>query len=360
MNDMNNANEDLLFSSAYARLLSRSGIPGLGEISQAALLEDTALTEEQLHSTNYLKWSQARRMLVNIEAAGAKADWPIGFANQLGPSSHGPLGFAAISAATLGDALKVLAQYHATRTATLDFRLLKDSDFNSQANSCAISIDDLTCDPHYGRQILEMSIKAVLTIIETIVGHPLMHNVSVQFVYPAPAYAKKLNAGLEVDCQFNCATNAIIMPASWLDIVSPLYDESTYRANIVKCREQLAALYAIKKDPALLIKERLAQCFDQMRAEGEYLEKLPDLEQCATELALSTRTLIRRLQLENTSYKKILEQVRSEYAADLLTTTHLSANDIGLMLAYSDPSNFIRAFKQWYGITPSNWRKRKS
>lgn len=351
-------NEELLFSSAYARLLSRSGIPGLGEISQAVLLSDTALTNKQLLTTNYLKWSQARRMLVNIEAAGAKADWPIGFASQLGPSSHGPLGFAAISAATLGDALKVLVQYHATRTATLDFKLLKDTDLHSQTNSCAVSIDDLTCDPHYGRQILEMSIKAVLTIIETIVGHPLMHNVSVQFVYPAPGYAIKLTAGLEVNCQFDCATNAIIMPASWLDIISPLHDESTYRANLVKCREQMAALYAIKKDPALLLKERLAQYFDQALTEGESLEKLPDLKQCAAELAVSTRTLIRRLQLENTSYKKILEQVRIEYAADLLTTTHLTANDIGLLLAYSDPSNFIRAFKQWFGTTPTNWRKK--
>lgn len=341
---------DLLFSSIYARLLLRADIAGIDNVSET-LLDGVGFTEADLLETPYIRWSQVRHMLENIATAGAAPDWPAKFAEQLNVGSHGSMGFATLSAPTLGDALNVLTEYHATRTATLEARVEQDKQY------CHFIIDELTHDPRHGRQLLEMSIKVLLSLIEAIVGHDLRHHVSVHFDYAKQKDGKDLEKILGVKCFYKQSQSEIMLPVSWINIVSPLYDEEVYRANLVKCRDQMAALFAIQKDPQSLVKHRIAQHFDNAIANNNSTAKLPDLERCANELNMSTRTLLRRLQSQDTSYKKILESVRKEYAAQLLQTTHLTIANIAYRLAYTDPSNFVRAFRQWYDCSPAAWRQ---
>lgn len=340
----------LLFSSIYARLLLRANIGGIENVSET-LLEGVGFSEADLLEKPYIKWSQVRRMLENIAAAGASSDWPAKFAEQLNVGSHGSMGFAALSAPSLGDALDVLTEYHATRTATLEARVEQDNQY------CHFIIDELTQDLRHGRQLLEMSIKVLLSLIEAIVGHDLSHNVAVHFDYPKQDDGKGIEKILGVKCFYNQLQSEIILPISWINIVSPLYDEEVYRANLVKCRDQMAALFAMQQDPQSLVKHRIAQYFDNAIANNINSSPLPNLERCATELNMSTRTLLRRLQSQDTSYKKILETVRKDYAAQLLTTTHLTVANIAYRLAYTDPSNFVRAFRQWYSCSPAAWRQ---
>lgn len=370
---------ELLFSSVYARLLLRAEIAGLENVSQQALLENTGITEADLNSVNfsninnnninqnknaYLAWPQIRALLANIKDAGATPDWPIRFAEQLTIASHGPMGFAALSAANLESALHVLIDYHAIRTATINAALEKsDAEKNTlPASHCQLVINELTGDAIYGRQIAETTIKVVLTVIETIIGHSLNNHVQLQFAYPPPDNQNILQAmqtSLAVECNYNCEQTVIVFPVSWLGIVSPLYDEAVYRANIIKCREQIQALYQQSNDPVAIVKNRLAHYFEQNR-EAKLTEPLPDLNQCAALLNLSPRTFIRRLETQGQSYKALLRAVRMEHALDMLSNTYLGVNDIADRLGYADASNFVRAFRQWFDQTPAAWRKKHS
>ncbi len=69
------------------------------------------------------------------------------------------------------------------------------------------------------------------------------------------------------------------------------------------------------------------------------------------------RTLQRKLAKENTSYSKILDSARFRKSQFLLKKTDEKLLDISLMLGYSNASAFTRAFKQWAGITPIEFRK---
>ena len=76
----------------------------------------------------------------------------------------------------------------------------------------------------------------------------------------------------------------------------------------------------------------------------------------ANRLALSPRTLQRRLDQEGSSFKEILNSVRCELAEHYLSKG-VSTTETAFLLAYSEVNSFQRAFKSWKGVTPDNYRK---
>jgi AraC-like DNA-binding protein len=70
----------------------------------------------------------------------------------------------------------------------------------------------------------------------------------------------------------------------------------------------------------------------------------------------SPRTLERRLHEAGTSFRTISLEVRMELAAQYVTLGSMSGQEIADLLGYSRPSAFFRAFKDWFGVTPGQFR----
>ncbi|MCB9592208.1 MAG: AraC family transcriptional regulator ligand-binding domain-containing protein [Sandaracinaceae bacterium] len=85
----------------------------------------------------------------------------------------------------------------------------------------------------------------------------------------------------------------------------------------------------------------------------------PDRDSVASMLALSPRTLARRLAEESTSYGELQREVRLARACDYLRNRTLQIAEIAARLGFSDAAAFSRAFRQWTGETPSTWRERE-
>lgn len=77
----------------------------------------------------------------------------------------------------------------------------------------------------------------------------------------------------------------------------------------------------------------------------------------AENLNLSPDTLRRRLKNEGVTFKELKESVRRDLAAFHLKGNDLALTEIGYLLGFSEPSTFNRAFKQWTGYTPGEFRK---
>ncbi len=84
----------------------------------------------------------------------------------------------------------------------------------------------------------------------------------------------------------------------------------------------------------------------------------PDLTQAAEVLCCSPRTLRRRLQSEGWHYQQIIDRVREIQARRALSDPTLPITQIALQLGYSDHSGFLKAFKKWVGLTPTEFRNR--
>jgi AraC-like DNA-binding protein len=74
-------------------------------------------------------------------------------------------------------------------------------------------------------------------------------------------------------------------------------------------------------------------------------------------LAMHRRTLNRRLTAQGTTFREVLDDVRFEAACQLLGATRLALDDVAAALGYAGVSPFTRAFRQWSGTTPGQWRE---
>lgn len=83
----------------------------------------------------------------------------------------------------------------------------------------------------------------------------------------------------------------------------------------------------------------------------------PRLGAVARRLAMSERTLHRRLASEGASFAAIVDEVRRERAMLLLGDRRLSSSEIAFLLGFAEPATFIRAFRRWTGATPHEWRQ---
>ena len=80
------------------------------------------------------------------------------------------------------------------------------------------------------------------------------------------------------------------------------------------------------------------------------------LTKVAEQLNINERSLRRYLQDEDTNFRQILQQVRMELCQTYLIKQKRSITDTALKLGFSDSSNFSRAFVNWFGQSPSQFK----
>jgi AraC-like DNA-binding protein len=82
------------------------------------------------------------------------------------------------------------------------------------------------------------------------------------------------------------------------------------------------------------------------------------LDEVAGRLAVSTRTLIRRLREAGTTYRELRDAHRRKLATDLLSETSLTAAGVAYRLGFEDASNLGNSCHRWFGCAPGALRKR--
>lgn len=81
------------------------------------------------------------------------------------------------------------------------------------------------------------------------------------------------------------------------------------------------------------------------------------LKNIAQLMGLKERALQRRLYKENISFQQILDQVRQQIAKEFLSSPNTNLTNLAQILGYADLSTFSKAFKLWFGTSPSHYKK---
>ncbi len=96
------------------------------------------------------------------------------------------------------------------------------------------------------------------------------------------------------------------------------------------------------------------------RVRAVLLEGLPAglvaMEAVARKLAMTRRTLQRRILAEGETYQNILNDVREKLARHYLQNTKIPFAEISFLLGFDEPNSFHRAFRGWTGSTPQRVR----
>lgn len=167
-----------------------------------------------------------------------------------------------------------------------------------------------------------------------------------QLEFPAPSYNWQFQQLLGCSVAFDQSQTVLAIPKQWLYITAyhqRIDAQSLFSDQVrkfMKGREHSIDLVSRVKR---LLLERPTEC-------GYSLERTAAL------MSLSARTLRRHLAASNTSFRLVVLEVRMELARDYLLNTQLTAQEIAFQLAYSQPNNFYRAFKRYYGQPPERYR----
>jgi AraC-like DNA-binding protein len=116
-----------------------------------------------------------------------------------------------------------------------------------------------------------------------------------------------------------------------------------------------------------LAREQCARSLEELGRTQDVVERLGRLlarreDRCsfadaAAALALSQRTLKRKLVERGVRYSDLLDRSLRERAVSLLRARSLSMEEVAARLGYSTSSNFLRAFRRWTGKSPAAYRR---
>ena len=172
----------------------------------------------------------------------------------------------------------------------------------------------------------------------------------VSLTYPEPPHVhkyKEIEPGAKF--KFNQKLNAVVLDRSLF------YQENENHSDYLK---QMLATHA----SGLLIQYAAETTYTPKvvkRIQEMMPEEPPTLESIAETLHLSPRTLRRRLHSENVSFRELLDAVRKEMAHSLVSDKHLLMEEIAYLLGYHEYASFFKAFKKWFGLSPSDFRAKQ-
>lgn len=319
----------------YLAAMSARGLPA------APILRGSRIDETRLDQAGFLiDTSQCRTVVNNL--VHASGDGGIGFDVGLNSTlpDLGVVGHAAMTCKTVRDSYRVWQQFSHRLVG-----VMWDVDTSNEAGGrLTLSFDNLDpADPLYRFYVEEM-----LGMMHMI-GKPLAgEQASVKeavFAYPAPRHRQRYHDLLRCPVHFGAGRSAIVFNVGWFEKSVRTYDAELNRLCWNYCDEVMQRL--AKEQPLVA------------RIQGIFLRSgdiLPALEDIARELNMSTRTLRRRLQEADTTYRAEADRFRMNRAREYLRRADLSTKEISFRLGFCEPSAFRHAFKNWTGKTVSQYR----
>lgn len=255
---------------------------------------------------------------------------------------HGSLGVAVSASDSLGEALTALSDIGGGSARLISFHFAVGAEFGDLVLSPDFDLGDLR---HF---ILESHVALVSRMLEATVGQPI-EGLQFHFPYLAPAWADRYVQRLPGQVVFGADALCIRVPRSQLGLKSVAADPRARDAAMRALRREADEVEAAAHDDvATFVRNRLAELA------GDY----PNLEVVASSLAMSPRTLIRKLRYKGLRYQQLLDEARAEVACWRLAHTDDTIDQIAADLGYAEPSNFSRTFRRWRGETPSAFRRR--
>lgn len=169
---------------------------------------------------------------------------------------------------------------------------------------------------------------------------------AVNFKHAAPRDLKPYFEYFGCPLSFDQTENQLLIPSEFADEV------------LVGANSELALLndQVVTRRLALMDRNDIVA-----RVQSALIEQLPNGnisdDSVANALHMSVRTMHRKLAEVNQNFRTLLVEMRRELAEHYILDNSLTLTEISLLLGFSEPSSFSRAFKNWTGSAPSDARQ---
>ncbi|MFK4762409.1 AraC family transcriptional regulator [Microbacterium sp. ZW T5_45] len=173
------------------------------------------------------------------------------------------------------------------------------------------------------------------------------HPVRVELARPAPSDATSHGRWFGCPVEFGATRNAWTLSEGQWRLPSPFADAWTLRGTLALLEEESVGVIDRQELVAVLA----------ARIDAELPEIAP-LSRHARALALSERTLRRRLADVQATYSALVDDVRRRAVTRMLGQGTLPMNDVAAAAGYGDDRSLRRAARRWFGCSPAAMRQR--
>lgn len=263
------------------------------------------------------------------------------FGESYNPKNIGPLAYVILNSPTVGVGIENTARYLQIHNEAAQASLV----FERDRAYLRFSPDQFMI--HVSRQHSEYAMAVAVNTARLMVGSqwaPL----EVHFMHPLAAATSEHIRVFRAPIVFGCPANALVMESEFLGRQVPAADPQLYSILKGYLERTLSELPREEELPSS-VRRVIAEA---VRNGG------PKLSQVAKEIAMSPRSLQRRLNDYGLDFKKLVDDTRRRLALKHLKDHRDSLTQIAFMLGYSDLSAFNRAFKRWTGTAPLEYRRR--
>jgi len=256
-------------------------------------------------------------------------------------TAYGIWGYALLSSRTLRSASEFGIRYLDLTFAFTRFRAERERG----SDALRVVLDDTDIPPECRQFLLERDAAAAVVIQRDLFQRPVPLR-RVSFRFPRPAYADRFAAIFPGPVFFAEPEHCVLIDAEWADQPLPQADERTARLCEAQCSELLSRRRARPR-----VAERVRQHLLRLGAPGGR-----SMEAVAAALAMAPRTLHRHLAAEDTTFRRLLGEVREDVAEEMLAY-QMTVDEVAERLGYAETSSFAHAFKRWKGISPGAYRR---
>jgi len=250
------------------------------------------------------------------------------------------LGYVLMNCSTLKECWTKYCRYERIidSTSISDFKII-----DNYAILSNVTVDKvLKCNRHFS----EFKISGMLSYIKLLSNENLQLH-EVHFTHSKPSNTSEYERIFQCKVCFEKSANALIFDSELLNI------------SVIEPNEKLLLLF--EKNAEEILESFNDNTYANMVTEIllEEIKKcnLPPIENIAKKLLLSVRSLQLYLHKEDTSYIKLVKETRKNIAKKYLNDRNISIDEITYILGFSETSAFHRAFKNWTGVTPTQFRK---
>ncbi len=250
---------------------------------------------------------------------------------------YDPIAIAAISTRSLRDAIGRIGRYKQL-TCPETISLVE------RGNESAVHFTWLLAHEEEPAMLVDVCFAWILSIARRGTGQPI-HAKRVEFQRPE-VHRAIYEKHFQCPVKYKAVKNVLVFNKSDMDTAF-----LTYNADL---------LAAVAPQLEAELKQQLAEKNFREQVKGTLKRLLagerPAIEHVARELRLSKRTLQRRLTEDGITFQQLMEEARRELAQHYLLHSSLELNETAYLLGYEDANSFFRAFHEWEGTTPGQWR----
>jgi AraC-like DNA-binding protein len=259
------------------------------------------------------------------------------------PRRHGLLDYLAATSPTLGAAWLQICRYLSLWNEGVAIRT------SATPTEAVLEIHPAAAadEPEGLRQLLGLAGATLVLMGHRYAGRPVLPR-CIELACARPAEPEPWSAAFSAPVTFAVPLTRIVYPSSAAEITGATSDAGLARILGRHAEEMLARL------------GDRTRWSDRVRE--AIVARLPDgdvqIAPIATAMAVSVRSLQRRLREEGTSFESVLDETRFALAGSYLRNPTLAIAEIAWLVGYEEITTFYRAFRRWTGSTPTAYRSR--